>query len=78
MRCSAVSLVGGGDHSIHLSPGGPVLPQPARKPWPGLAHWYRICLPMLEMWLQSRGGENPRDEEMGTHSKILEIGRAHV
>ena len=35
MRCSAVSLVGGGDHSILLSPGGPVLPQPARKPWPG-------------------------------------------
>lgn len=36
MRCSAVSLVGGGDQfPILPSPGRPVLPQPARKPWPG-------------------------------------------
>lgn len=57
MRCSAVSLVGGGDHSILPSPGGPVLPQPARKPWPGPP---RAPSASQDPGLQPAHGEGPR------------------
>ena len=36
-----------------------------------MAQWYRICLPMQEMQVQSLGWEDPLEEEMATHSSIL-------
>ena len=36
-----------------------------------MAQWYRIHLPMQEMWVQSMGWEDPLEEEMATHSTIL-------
>ena len=36
-----------------------------------VAKWYRICLPMQEMWIQSLGQEDPLEEGMATHSSIL-------
>ena len=30
-----------------------------------------ICLPVQEMWVPSLGQEDPREEEMATHSSIL-------
>ena len=33
--------------------------------------WYRICLPMQEMWVRSLGWEDSLEEEMTTHSCIL-------
>ena len=35
------------------------------------AKWYRIRLPVQEMWVQSLGQEGPLEEEMATHSSIL-------
>ena len=42
-------------------------------------------LPVIQTWVRSLDGEDPLEEEMGTHSSILawkipctEIGRAHV
>ena len=36
-----------------------------------MAKWYRICLPMQEMQVQSLGWEDPLEEEMATHSSNL-------
>ena len=36
-----------------------------------VAKWYRIRLPMQEMWVQSLGQEGPLEEKMATHSSIL-------
>ena len=36
-----------------------------------VAQWSRIHLPMQEMWVQSVGQEDPLEEEMATHSRIL-------
>ena len=36
-----------------------------------MAQWYRICLPMQKMQVQSLGWEDPLEEEMATHSSIL-------
>ena len=36
-----------------------------------VAHWWRACLPVQEMWVQSLGQNDPLDEEMATHSSIL-------
>ena len=39
-----------------------------------VAQWQRICLTMQEtqeMWVQSLGWEDPLEEEMATHSRIL-------
>ena len=39
-----------------------------------MAKWYEICLSMQETGgtqVQSRGGGNPLEEEMATHSNIL-------
>ena len=36
-----------------------------------MAQWYRICLPLQEMWVQSLGWEDPLEEDMATHSSIL-------
>ena len=36
-----------------------------------VAQWQRICLPKQETWVQSLGGEDPLEEEMATHSRIL-------
>ena len=33
--------------------------------------WYRTCLPMKEMQVQSLGQEDPLEKEMSTHSSIL-------
>ena len=38
--------------------------------------WYRICLPMQEMWVQSLGWEDPLEEAVATHSCIL-AGESH-
>ena len=32
-----------------------------------------ICLPVQEMWVPSLGQEDPREEEMATHSSILAL-----
>ena len=36
-----------------------------------MAEWYRIHLPMQEMWVRSLGGEDPLEKEMVMHSSIL-------
>ena len=36
-----------------------------------VAQWWRICLPMQEMWVQYPGQEDSLEEEMATHSNIL-------
>ena len=36
-----------------------------------VAVWYRICLPMQEMQVQSLGQEYPVEKKMATHSSIL-------
>ena len=39
-----------------------------------VAQWYRICLPMQdtqETWVQSLGWEDPLEDVMATHSRIL-------
>ena len=36
-----------------------------------VAQWWRICLPMQEMWVQSLGWEDPLKKKMATHSSIL-------
>ena len=36
-----------------------------------VAQWYRICLPMQEMRVQSLGQEDPLEKEMATDSSIL-------
>ena len=36
-----------------------------------MAQWYRILLPIQEMWVQSVGQEDLLEEEMATHSSIL-------
>ena len=36
-----------------------------------MAQWYRICLPLQEMWVQTLGWEDPLEEDMATHSSIL-------
>ena len=36
-----------------------------------VAQWWRICLPMQEMWVQFLGRENSLEEEMTTYSSIL-------
>ena len=36
-----------------------------------VAQWWRIWLPMQEMWVRSLGQENPWEEEMVTHFSIL-------
>ena len=36
-----------------------------------MAQWQRICLPMQKTKVQSLGGEDPLEEEMATHSRIL-------
>ena len=33
--------------------------------------WWRIHLPMQEMWIQALGWEDPLEKEMATHSSIL-------
>ena len=40
----------------------------------GVPRWHsgkRICLPMQEMRVQSLGQEDPLEEEMATHSRVL-------
>ena len=40
--------------------------------WASLvAQWYRICLPMQEMQVQSLGREDPLEKEMAIHFSIL-------
>ena len=39
-----------------------------------VAQWWRICLPMKEMWVRSLGQEDPLEEEIATHSNILAWG----
>ena len=36
-----------------------------------VAQWWRICLPMQEMWVRPLGWEDPLEKEMATHSSIL-------
>ena len=36
-----------------------------------VAQWQKICLPMQEMQVQSRGREDPLKKKMATHSSIL-------
>ena len=36
-----------------------------------VTQWYRIHLPMQEMWVQSLGQEDTLEKEMATHSSIL-------
>ena len=36
-----------------------------------MAQWQRIHLPKQETWVQSLGQEDPLEEEMATHSRIL-------
>jgi len=36
-----------------------------------VAQWYRILLPIQEMWVQSVGQEDLLEEEMATHSSIF-------
>ena len=36
--------------------------------WP---QWYRICLPVQEMWISSRDLQHPLQKEMATHSSFL-------
>ena len=36
-----------------------------------LAQWWRIRLPMQEMWVQSLCQKDPLEKEMATHSSIL-------
>jgi len=36
-----------------------------------VAQWWRILLPVQEMWVQSLDGEGPLEEGMATHSSIL-------
>ena len=48
--------------------------QARRQNWQGasqVAQWYRIHLPMQEMWVPSLGREGPLEKEMATHSGIL-------
>ena len=33
--------------------------------------WYRICLPLQEMRVQSLGWEDPLEKEIGTYCNIL-------
>ena len=39
--------------------------------FPGVAHWYRIRLPMQEMKVQSLGWEDPLEKKMATCSSAL-------
>ena len=36
-----------------------------------MAQWYRICLPMQEMQVQSLGCKDALENEMVTHSSII-------
>ena len=36
-----------------------------------VVQWWRVCLPVQEMQVQSLGQEDPLQEEMATHSSIL-------
>ena len=36
-----------------------------------VTQWYRIPLPVQEMWVRSLGQEDPLEEELETHSRIL-------
>ena len=36
-----------------------------------VTQWYRIPLPVQEMWVRSLGQEDPLEEQMATHSSIL-------
>ena len=36
-----------------------------------VAQWYRIHLPVKEMWVQALDQEDPLEKEMVTHSSIL-------
>ena len=35
-----------------------------------LAQWWRVCLPMKQMWAGSLGQEDPLEEEIATHSSV--------
>ena len=41
-----------------------------------MAQWYRIHLPMQETQVQSLGQEDPLEDKMATHSRILP-GKPH-
>ena len=62
----------GSTQSDSESPGFPVLnftlPVLAAS-W--VAQWYRIHLPMQEIWVRSLHQEDPLEEDLATHSSIL-------
>ena len=66
-------------HRLHEGPFTCViLLRNLQKEWASLAaQWWRILLPMQEMWVQSLSGKDPLEKEMATCFQYSWLGKSH-